>query len=244
MKTIFCEQGSDEWHNARRCIITGTKLESVMGTPLARVQLISKLIGEEITERSKEVKQTQEMAWGNEQEPVAIEAFTKQTGIEVDRSVGLMVSDEFDWLGFSPDGVVNGGKEMVEVKNPDTHTNVFYRLTNEIGMEELSLGTWSKPTKVNPESIFSPSSKEPFVGVPADYKYQVLQGFFVNEICERIHFLIHDDRIIEKDKKLYIVIVERSNPLVQEALKEVRSELVKFRADWVKWRDELFPSNF
>jgi len=237
-------QGSEIWSSMRRGKVTGTRLEQLMGTPLARTQLIAELIAEYASEQTKTFKTTTEMEWGNEQEEIAVKAFESKNKVTVDRNVGFIISDKYDWLGFSPDGVLLDGKEMIEIKNPDTKTNMFYRLTNIIGMQELGLGTWSKPTKVNPESTFSPSSKEPFCGIPADYKYQVLCGFLVNEICERIHFLVHDSRILDEEQKLYTVIVERNNPKVQDELKLIEEELIRFRLDWIKWEEAIMPTNF
>ena len=229
MKIINCESHSEEWHAARRCRITGTKLQDVVGTSLARVQLISELVAEYVSEKSKTFKPTIEMERGTEQEPLAIQAFEKQNKVKVNKDVGFMVSDEFDWLGFSPDGTIGKNyQEMVECKNPDTKTMMFYKIANMIPKEETGL----------------PASKQTWLGVPLEYKYQVLCGFLVNEKCKTIHFLVHDDRILDEKQKLYVVVVERKNELVQKALVEVREELIKFRADWLKWKAIIAPDNF
>lgn len=244
------EQRSDEWRALRRCKVTGSRLADVMGTSLARVQLIAELIAEEASEMAKEIKPTKEMEHGIEQEPFAVAAFSKISGREVSTDIAFMISDEFPWLGFSPDGVIKEGEEMIEIKNPDTKTSMFYRLTNEIGMQDLDLGTWKKPTKTelaaNPNAVseFTPSSKNPFLGVPSDYKYQVLCGFIVNEMCKKIHFVIHDERIIDEKNRTYIVVINRDEPLVEEAITETKEALIKFREDWINWKKVILPSNF
>jgi len=236
MKIINCEQKSKEWLDIRKCKVTATKLEEVMGTPLARVQLIAELIGEELTMTADAEKSwvTPAMERGNEEEPKTIELFEKKTGNKV-RSVGFCIHDYFDWFGYSPDGLFNENEDCIdgiEMKNPNTKTFVFYQLTNLVGMEELGLGTWSKK-----ENTFTPSAKAPFLGVPADYKWQVVAGFMINEKQKRLHFLVHDSRITDPEKQLYIVVVNRENELLQEAMKEADEALIKFRADWLKWRD-------
>lgn len=229
MLIIKCNQGTPEWHNARRCRVTGTKLEMVMGTPLARVQLISELIAEEMTEQSEVFRPTAKMERGSEKEPVAVEAFEKQCGKKINRDVGFMVSDEFDWLGFSPDGVIGDDySEMVECKNPDTKTMMFYKIANMIPKETTGL----------------PAGKQTWLGVPIDYKYQVICGFLVNEKCKRIHFLVHDDRILDEKQRLYVVVVDRDNELMQKAINETKEELIKFRADWLNWKAIIAPDNF
>lgn len=239
-------QGSAEWHALRRGKVTGTKLADVMGSPLERVQLIAELIAQEATEQSKMMRSTPEMERGSAEEPFAVRTYEDRTGTKIDK-VAFCVSDEFEWLGYSPDGLVQEGNKFaggVEVKSPDSHTAVFYRLTNMIGMEALGLGTWLKPTKERPDAVFKPSSKEPFLGVPADYKWQVVQAFLVNTDQEWLDFLTYDARFIDAAQKLYVVRVERDNPLMLAAIEEARTELVKFRVDWVQWREIIMPSNF
>lgn len=249
MKKLDVEQGSPEWHAARRCIVTGSKMDDVMGTSLARVQLIAKLIGEEATEQTKITRQSAEMERGNEEEEFAIQRFEKQTGKKVKRG-GMWFSEENEWHGHSPDGSIeseNGNgdiEEAVEVKNPDTHTMMFYRLTNMVGMEELGLGTWLKPTKDRPEPVFSPSAKEPFLGVPPDYKWQCVNYFLINPKLKRLYFLVHDARIIDEKQKLDIITLERGTPELEDAIMEAQAALVRFREQWMKWKDIILPTEF
>jgi len=247
MKVLDIEQGSDIWHARRRCTITGSKLDNVMGTDLARVQQIAELIAEEATEQSKIVRATAEMERGNEEEEFALNLFERQTGKKLVRG-GMWVSDENDWHANSPDASIvdeNGDiTEACEVKNPDTKTVMFYRLTNIVGMEELNLGTWLKPTKDRVEPEFKPSAKNPFIGIPADYKWQCVNYFLVNEKLQKLHFLVHDARIINDDAKLYIVTIDRDNEILQEAMAEAKITLAKFRSDWLKWKEMILPTEF
>ena len=90
MKTLDLKQGTQEWHDARRCTITGTKLDAVMGTLEAQTTLIAELIAEKGTELTKEVKVTAEMERGTAEEDFAVKKFEAKTGLEVDR-VGMCV---------------------------------------------------------------------------------------------------------------------------------------------------------
>lgn len=231
MRTITVEQGTKDWHETRRCRVTGTKLEDVMGTSLARVQLIAELIAEEATEQSKVSAITSEMERGKAEEIFAIKEFEKRTGKVVD-NVGICVSDELDWVALSPDGLIKNAEgkytEAVEVKSPDTKAAIFYRLANMIPIEELGLG----------------KSKIPWLGIPADYKWQVVQYFLVNDDLQKLYFLVYDARFIDEKEKLYIVEVERKNELVEEAVKEAKKALEKFRADWLAWREIVLPDQF
>lgn len=244
MKQINVVQKTKEWEGLRRCRVTSSKLEDVMGTSLARTQLIADLIAEEATEQSKQTRASEEMERGNYEEAFALKLFEKQMKKKVVQG-GMWLSDEYDYLACSPDGSIvekNGDiLEAVEVKNPDTKTAFFYKLTNMIGMETLGLGSYSAITKNNPEPVFKPSAKNPFLGIPPEYKWQCVNYFLVNEKLQTLYFVVHDARIINDAQKLYVVTVERSNPELIQALEEVEIELQKFRKDWMEWKDIVLP---
>ena len=84
----------------------------------------------------------------------------------------------------------------------------------------------------------------PFLGVPSEYKWQVVHYFVVNEDLERLHFVTYDERFIDEGAKLYIVTVEREEEEMKTATKEAEDQLVKFRAQWMKWEELVLPSNF
>ncbi|HZQ45105.1 MAG TPA: YqaJ viral recombinase family protein [Acidobacteriaceae bacterium] len=241
------EQGTAEWHAMRRGKVTGTKLADVMGSSLERVQLIADLIAQEATELTKVIRATPEMERGSAEEPFAVKAYEELTAHKIER-VSFCVSDEFDWLGFSPDGLIfdvtKGYVGGIEIKNPNSDTAIFYRLTKIVGMEALGLGTWVGGTKTAPERSFKPSSKQPFLGVPADYKWQVVCAFLVNENLEWMDFLVYDARFIDAAQKLDVTRVERKDPQLQAAMDLARIELTKFRADWLRWREQIMPMNF
>jgi hypothetical protein len=220
-----------EWHALRRCKVTGTKLEDVMGTGYARTQLIAELIAGEATEQTKIVRVTEEMERGTNEEEFAIRLFEEQTGNEFVRG-GMWLSDEYDFLAHSPDGslVDETGDvvEAVEVKNPDSRTAIFNRLANMIPADELGL------TK----------SRAPFLGVSADYKWQCVNYFLTNRKLQRLHFLIHDARFIDPKAKLYVVTMGRDDMQLQEALTQAEEALIKFRADWLRWKEVILPTEF
>lgn len=223
------EQGSQEWHDLRRCKVTGTKLDDVMGTPLARLQLIAELIAEEGTEQSKILRPTLEMERGTSEEVFAIKKYENKHLKKVNK-VTMCISDDFDWFGYSPDGLIKdkSGKytEGIEVKNPDSKTLIFAKMVNMI-----------------PELPIS-KSKQSFLGIPPDYKWQVVASFLVNKDQKKLHFIIHDARFIDDEAKLYVIDVERNDPLLQEAMEEATEELIRFRKDWLAYKEVVLPTNF
>lgn len=221
-------QGTYEWRKLRSGMVTGTRLASVMGTPWDRLQLIAELIAEEGTESLKETRVTPEMERGSAEEAFAVRAYQEKTGQKVDK-VGMCISTEFDWFGVSPDGLIKEkGKYRggIEVKSPDSKTLIMYKMVNMIPTLNLS------------------SSRQSFLGVPNDYKWQVVAQFLANDDLEWLDFVVWDPRFISEEQKLYTVRVERTHPDLQNSLVEARKGLMDFREDWVRYRDVVLPSGF
>ena len=237
MKIIECVQGTEDWKKARACRVTGTRLESVMGTPIARAALIAELIAEEGTEHLKSVNVSKIMERGTEEEVFAIQTFERRTKKKVAR-VGLCVSEKRDWHALSPDGLIadKSGKysEAIEVKCPNSDTAILYKIENMVPMEET--GLLSKKGE--------PLSGAPFIGIPSEYKWQIVNYFLVNEDLKKLHFAVYDARFISDDAKLYVVTIERENEILQAAMAEAEIELDKFRADWMRWKEIVLPTNF
>lgn len=112
MKTLKLVQNSDEWFDARRGKITGSKVSDVItkrgtGRKLGFYQLIADQIatdpdGEDVMER------------GHRLEQEAVERYEKQTGRKA-TEVGMWVSDEDERIAVSPDRAV-GKTGAIEVK--------------------------------------------------------------------------------------------------------------------------------
>lgn len=236
MIELELSQGTQEWRDARRCKVTGTRLAAVMGTPAARRALIAELIAEEATEQSKTIRPTEEMERGTNEEAFAVKWFEARTKKKT-KAVGMLVSSEYDWLALSPDRVIpikGKYREHVEVKCPDSKKAILYRIENTVPAEELGLVT----------AKGEPTASAPFLGVPADYKWQVVQNFLVNPDLERLYFIVYDARFISDDAKLYTVTIEREDSKMQKALAEAKAELELFRADWMRYKELVLPDNF
>lgn len=237
MKILNVEQGTSEWHEARRCKVTGTKLQSVMGTGSSRRSLIAELIAEKETEQSKILTPTAQMERGNAEEEFAIKKFESITGKKVDR-IGMCIHENLDWVALSPDGLIKdkNGKytEAVEVKCPDSKKAILYRIENMIPTEETGLMGARGGLLAG----------APFLGIPSEYKWQVVHYFLVNEYLQKLHFVVYDERFIQDGAKVYIVEVNRDNELLQEAITEARMELDSFKLQWDKWAEIILPTEF
>jgi len=136
-KLIECEQGSEEWFQARLGMVTASKF--AMATSKARSKdpkAVSKvrfsymcaLLAERTTGNLVDTFQSKTMDWGVDSEMQALTAYHLETGNSVDR-VGFVKYD--DSTGASPDGLV-GDDGMVQFKCPDSHTHIAYLLNREL----------------------------------------------------------------------------------------------------------------
>ena len=103
----------EEWLDARRGKITGTRLKDVItlrgtGKKIGFYELIAERLAIPATDESA-------MERGQSLEPEAVAKFVAETGKEVDTSLVLWSSDENENIAISPDGFV-GETEAVEVK--------------------------------------------------------------------------------------------------------------------------------
>ncbi len=126
MITLDYEQGSDEWHEARRGMITGTKLEQAFKGSDA---LLNELIAERMTSFREPEVSVKEMDKGNALEPFARKAYEEKTGLEV-IEYGIILNPKRDDVGLSPDGVVKGNKKAIEIKSPNSKTHIEYMRSN------------------------------------------------------------------------------------------------------------------
>lgn len=116
MKILNVEQGSDEWLEARRGKITGTKLKDII-VLRGNVRKIGfyEILADKLAIEDDE----HPIDRGSRLEEEAIEHFVGVSGKKVETNVGLCVSDIDDSIAVSPDGLIkNKGKytEAVEVK--------------------------------------------------------------------------------------------------------------------------------
>lgn len=174
------EQGTIEWLQLRLGKITGTRLKSVMGSKTVQQGLIYELVAEQLTGQAEELFTTGPMRWGTEHEGDAVVAYEKRTGVRTEK-VGFCISDDFSYLGLSPDRLIKKGKKYVkgvEVKAPTTKTVIKYMLDG---------------------------------GVPDEYRWQVVNYFLVCKTLQEVDFIIYDPRILRPEKQLTVITVKRKD---------------------------------
>lgn len=174
MIILDVEQNSEEWLSARRCKITGSKLKDIVtkrgsGKKIGYYQLIADRLSIEPDNEDARDR-------GHRLEQEAIDCFESETNKEVDRSVGMAISDLHKDISISPDGLVKKGAvfvEGVEVKALGDARHVEAFLTDEI---------------------------------PQDYIEQIMQYFIVIETLEKVSLVLYTDRIPSMKCKIIEVL--------------------------------------
>ena len=126
-------QGTPEWFADRMGMVTGSTAKSALArSKIAgagmRVDLMMDLALQNITKvQPEEGYKSQEMLWGNEQEPHARMAYELRTGLDVSES-GFVYLASGVKAGCSVDGfVVDGGRKgFTEFKCPKSKTHWGY----------------------------------------------------------------------------------------------------------------------
>jgi len=122
MRIIECEQGTSEWLNIRRGVITGTKLEQAFKQSEA---LKNHLLAERMITFMPESISTADMDKGNALEPLAKREYSLKTK-NVGEDIGFILHPDRDDIGISPDWIIDDGKKAAEFKCPKWFTHIEY----------------------------------------------------------------------------------------------------------------------
>lgn len=136
------EQNSPEWFEARVGVITATKAGKIMSDENTDSYdtAVKKLVFERVAKREPEDSEISSayMERGSEYEPLAIDAYQEENGIDVE-SGGFCtlgrVTDEIPLFGASPDGKkpkLGGKRGGLEVKCPAWKTMMKYIMNPDL----------------------------------------------------------------------------------------------------------------
>ena len=130
------EQGSPEWHDARRGIVTASVVGKLI-TPTLKVAdndysrgLTTTLAAERITGWTEETPMNSDMWRGVECEPFAREVYSEHYAPVTEVGFMRLEGDGFT-LGYSPDGLV-GDDGLIEIKSPRAKTHLRTILADEV----------------------------------------------------------------------------------------------------------------
>ena len=131
------EQGTPEWHDARRGLVTASVVGKLVTAKTLKVAsndesrgLTALLVAERITGWTDPTYVNADMQRGVDEEPRARDLYSEKYAPVTE--VGFMVRREPGWtLGFSPDGLV-GDDGLIEVKAPRAKAHIRTILSGEV----------------------------------------------------------------------------------------------------------------
>lgn len=133
MIVLNCEQGSDEWFEARCGVATASKFDAIITTTgKASTQAeayMNSLVAEYFTREKVSIKQNEWMQRGVELEVEARAYYELTTGREVSQ-VGFILKDDQKLIGCSPDGLMLD--RGLEIKCPAPSTHISYLLSGKL----------------------------------------------------------------------------------------------------------------
>ena len=135
-------QGTDEWHDQRRGIVTASvvgKLLTSTGKPANNETsrtLTAQLVAERITGWTDPVFVSDDMLRGHDDEPRAVDVYAEHHAPVT--KVGFMVRDDLGLrVGYSPDGLV-GDDGLIEVKSRRAKKQLQTILEDEVPAENMA----------------------------------------------------------------------------------------------------------
>ena len=110
-------QRSRQWHEARKSKITGSVSGAILGlNPYMTPEAVMRRLVRDCHGQESEFTGNIATEYGQNHEPLALLGYINKTGNAVDE-VGFFVHPVYDWLGASPDGIVNN-ETVLEIKCP------------------------------------------------------------------------------------------------------------------------------
>lgn len=137
--TLDCEQGTEEWLNARLGIPTATGIDRIVTASGKKsagwTGYLAELIAESI-EGSQESYKSEAMTRGNQLEAQARMAYEFETGNEVVQVGGVYLNADRE-LMISPDGLIPNLRKGLEIKCPQMKTHIKYLLEGGVPNEYI-----------------------------------------------------------------------------------------------------------
>lgn len=130
-------QGTAGWVKARQGLLTASRMAEAMEfqkngkESKARWQLKLDILSERLTGTSENHYVTSAMAWGTEHEDEARGVYQGATG-NIVTQCGLCLHPTIEFFGASPDGLLQDGLGLVEIKCPTSRTHLEWLLAGVV----------------------------------------------------------------------------------------------------------------
>ncbi len=157
------KQGTPEWLALKAGKIGGTVSGALSGDDPQKA--LWTLAGEIDTGRIVEGYKSKSMERGNEFEHEGIMELEKELGETIEK-VAFVQSSEYDFIGFSPDGLFSARTKVAEMKCPEDGTHVMY-CNDDNEFIKAYYNQVRQPFIVDPQFVavyltsFNPASKKP-----------------------------------------------------------------------------------
>ena len=182
--TLDCEQGSEEWLQARRGIITGTGFKQIVsaggGRSTSYNKYLAELIEESILGLPENRYKSAYMERGNQLEPMARYAYEFATGNNV-QQVGGVYLDDTRQVMVSPDGLIPDLKKGLEIKCPKMSTHITYIIEGEYPLEyvmQVQANLWVTGYETWDFVSYCPEyQKQPFYLYTVERNEKLMQAF-------------------------------------------------------------------
>jgi putative phage-type endonuclease len=135
------DQGSDEWHELRRGVVTASRFKDVMSKgrgaepSKTRLSYMMELAAEILTDEINHLEPNKYMIWGTETEPRAKANYEINNDVDV-KEVTFIKHGSLN-CGVSPDGLI-GSDGGLEIKCPKTTTQLETYLSGKMPSQHKS----------------------------------------------------------------------------------------------------------
>lgn len=134
-------QRTNDWYRKRYDLLTASSIASILNANpyKSRIQLLEE---KSLPYEKNEFTKNPALIWGIKYEPVANDIYQKIKNEKV-YDVGLLIHEKYDWIGASPDGVLESGK-LVEIKciyhrNLTNTVPLYYWMQMQLQLEVCDL---------------------------------------------------------------------------------------------------------
>ena len=206
MEILKCEQGSEEWYEAKLGIVSTSNFDKVLNKGSGRGLYMRKLAAERLTGITQSGYSNENMENGLETEPQAREYYEGRNNCKIEQ-VGFIKRD--NWVGTSPDGLVDkDGQIEIKCPIPSTHIeNILKAKMPALYRPQVQGQLWITERKWCDWISFCPSIKDrPFfsVRILRDEEYikelAIKVTMFVNELKKMIFEITNDIEFQEMEK--------------------------------------------
>ena len=214
-------QWTPEWLKLRKGIITGTRLKAVASAPSTATYktLMAELIAEDLAPLPETFQNDAMIRW-NMLEPIAREKYEELTWQKVE-ALGFCIHETRKYSGLSPDGFIVTKTDP----RPSEPLVTVYKKALEIKC----------PGAKNHLKIISENK------IPAEYKWQIINYFLVNEELEELDFMTFNPDIYIEHLQIHIIKVKRED--YEKELTEIIPKLEAFKDTWEQNILELTSKN-